>query len=652
MINTSSEYRKTDTNLFYAKVNITLLDGTELDVDLDDIMQGGLTITDGVSPEGEFVVGSAIINKATVILRNSENQFSRYDFRGAQIKIKVGKQLENHIEWLPKGVFYTDSAMTAGETIIIEALDRMANFDQVYDTGLSYPSTLGQIVQDACYRCNVPLRSASFFNSHYMVDNRPTGEMTYREIIAYAAQLSGSFARVDNTGYLEIKWFDTAALKSGLDGGNFIDYESGDRADGGDFKDYGSGHNYDAGGFDELRTYHHLYKLSELNVSTDDIAITGIKLTKTVTGGEGQEETTNSYFYGQEGYVLVLEENPLAQDRTQELVNSIGSKVVGMVFRPLTCQALGEPAIEAGDVAIVSDRKGNSYPCVITNINYTLGSYASFTCDAKTDSEQNSLRFNPYTKLEHKIATEVGGKLNDMDQQFSQFNDLMSNAMGFYETVEQAEDGSRINYLHDKPDLKDSVKIWKISVDGYGVSLDGGKTWTSGMSADGNIIGNILSVIGINAEWITAGIIRAIHLEGCNIRGGVIESKDSEINPTKKTMIIGGQLMTNNIFLTDIDNEGQVNSAIMPSLFTLWNKEQTKKFIVDLSDNVIQSTATLSIDGNIYAFNGDLQIKTINGQNVVTPYTLRDYVGYSDYSNNINSIWQNIGQLWQAIANK
>ena len=79
--------------------------------------------------------------------------------------------------------------------------------------------------------------------------------------------------------------------------------------------------------------------------------------------------------------------------------------------------------------------------------------------------------------------------------------------MGIYETAERQDDGSFIYYAHDKPILAESQIIWRKTRDAFAVSYDGGQTW-HGMTAEGNIVAQILTVIGINADWITTGTLK------------------------------------------------------------------------------------------------------------------------------------------------
>lgn len=642
MINVSKQWndREQERNLIVT-ADITLKDGQKFTTDLNDVMQGGLQIEDGVSAQGSFDLGAAIIGKAVLLLNNYDEKFSMYDFSGAEIRPKISLYIEGKlIETIKKGVYIVDSATSLGNVIRLECLDRMEYFDRVYDTTLNYPASLSRIVDDACVNCGVPLQSASFFNSSYIVSERPTDtEMTYREIISYVAQLAGCFARMNNEGELELKWYDTEAFPECLDGGDFQKYELENQVDGGNFTDYGQTMVIDGGDFKDLSKYHSIYAYITLDVSTDDIIITGCKL---IRSSEDREE---EYVYGEDGYMLTIENNPLAQENLQSLVESISSKIIGMKFRPLSVQALSDPTIEAGDAAMVMDRKGNAYPCYFTNLSYTIGSYETYTCDAKTEGEQKSVRYSPYTKIERKIKTEVNQKLNGFEQQFSQFNELMANAMGFYQSIEKQDDGSIIAYIHNKPQLADSETIWKISVDGFGVSLDGGKTWTTGITKDGNIIANVLSVVGINADWITAGIINAIEMIGCTIRGSYIESKSGN----DRTIINNGTMITNRIIL---ENESDTSNSgyLTPSVLVLASSNGNRVNI-DTSNGYVQlpsngffnvGSASLKTDELQLGIRSGKTRPIINGMEI--PYAIdlqNNYVNRDKYNEDLKYIYEN-----------
>lgn len=519
MINTSTEYQQAlaEKRRFVARANCLLKNGTVLDFDKTNLMAGGVKISDGVSGTSKFEVGTAIINQLTIMVFNGEEMFSDYDFSDAVLTVWVGMPLDDRIEWLKKGVFNATDPTTTPGVITLKALDNMSKFDQVYDGGIGFPATLQSIVQYCCTQCGVLLVNGEFPNYRYQVSKNPftdTTNITYRAIIAYCALLAGCYARCNADGRLEFKWFDTAAFDDIIDGGVFdvtteASYQTGDNLDGGNFTDYTSGDNADGGTFTDNMPYHHIYSFSSLSVSTEDVVITGIRVTATDSEDDaGKKVEGETYLCGAEGYVLDVSGNPLIEaGKAKDVAEYLAGRVVGMRFRPFQASAIGDPSWEAGDAAIVTDRKGNSYYTYLTNITYSTGGYASISCDAEPAARHSADRYAEINKIVSDIKKDSQQKLTEYGKMLEQMNNLAINAMGYYETQETQDDGSVITYMHDKPLLSDSKIVYKQSIDGFFWSKDGGKTWTGGIDKDGNAVMNVIAAIGLYADWIVTGKI-------------------------------------------------------------------------------------------------------------------------------------------------
>lgn len=537
MLNVSNEFKAAvrQERKLIGKADITLADGRILKLGKDKIMAGGIKIDDATSNSGNFDIGSAVINKLTLKIDNMDDYYSQYDFVDAQITVYVGMELDNRIEWLKKGVYAVDDASTPGATIAITALDNMYKFDRLYSNStLAYPATLGEIVRDACSRCTVPLASSRFDNDSYTVPVRPGDEsMTYREMISYAAQIAGCFARINVDGALELRWYDFAAFEGEdhLDGGRFdnytsAQYQTGDNADGGQFDNldqnvYVTGDNYDGGTFNAMSRYHHIFKLFSQSIGTDDVIITGIKVVEDTEEGA-------AYLAGEEGYILSIKDNPLIQSgQSQVVAQYLYAKIGGNQFRPLTVSCLSDPTIEAGDVAYVSDRKGNSYRTVLSNVAYTIGSQQTLTCDAETPSAKRSSRSSAETKTLIKARQEAQKQISNYDLAVQQLTSLITQSFGVYKSEETMEDGSTIYYMHNKPTLAESKTIWKMTADAFAVSTDGGKTWNAGMDSSGNAVVNVLSAVGINFDWARGG---TVSLGGPNNGNGMMKLYDANGN--------------------------------------------------------------------------------------------------------------------------
>lgn len=238
MINVSQAFKNAllnDQRAYLERVEITLLDGTELILENSDLWGSSFKIEDAVSSDDNFQVGSAIINKASLTINNIYDGFSAYDFDGARVVMRVGLSIDGTPEWVRRGTYTVDEATYNGSLISLSLLDYMAKFDLPYSNSrLVYPATLDEIVRNACSICDVTLNTYSFPHRDYTVAKRPADEATtFREVIAYAAQIAGCYARCNTFGRLELKWYDEGSLETafqGIDGGTF-DARNSDYAD-------------------------------------------------------------------------------------------------------------------------------------------------------------------------------------------------------------------------------------------------------------------------------------------------------------------------------------------------------------------------------------------------------------------------------------
>lgn len=509
MINTSNEYKQVvrgDERQFYAGAKITLIDGTVLNLDNSKIKN--LKVEDSVSQSDKFTIGGAVINKLTLQINNMDDAYSDYDFTGAIVRPSVGLQLSSTIETLPKGVFVADDPKVIGASITLTALDNMAKFDRPFsEISAVFPINAGSLLSFVCVHCGVILATTTFPNNNYIIQNRPDDEaISCREVVSWIAQLGGNFARCNTSGALEIKWYDIEAFEHtpDIDGGYFdgdTPYSSGDSVDGGNFTNYSSGDSVDGGTFIDQKRYHHIYfHYSNPTVAVDDVVITGIKVTDTA-------EAPNTAFYGQEGYVISIEGNQFIQSQSDasQVVNFVGAKIVGMRFRPLTATVKSDPSIEAGDIAFVSTRKGVAYQTLITNTSFGVHQQQRISCDAESPLRNSSTRFTETSKAIVESRKMVQSERTAREQAIQHLAEELANSSGLYITTETLPDDSKIYYMHDKSTLEESMIVWKLTANAFGISTDGGVTYPYGLDVNGDAILNKIYAIGIDATYLTLG---------------------------------------------------------------------------------------------------------------------------------------------------
>lgn len=521
MLSISSEYELSlnENSNQLIKAKITFADNTVRELTGDDIV--ACDFDQQVSSDSSFDIGTAIIGQMTITLNNHDGRFDACDFTKAQFVVWVGKQLSKGTEWIQRGVYTANQPDSYNGTIAISALDNMSKFEKPFRTFLASVGALQganasvrTLLTDMCRHCGVTWADGgdkafdTKFEYGYVDSNA-----TCRQALAYACQALCVNASITNDGRLRTVWYDSAPFEaeSDLDGGQFDSakpYATGASKDGGNFTDYSSGASADGGTFFTNRNVHRLYAFSNITVNTDDVVITGVRVTeRSVTVGSN---TTNggTYTVGTEGYVLDVSNNPLIIPGTgKSVADRIGAKVIGLRFRPFSGKHICVPSLEAGDCAYVIDRKQNVYKTYVTRVKYSVNGGMSVSCGAKSASRNSADNAGASTSAVVKVRNELHQELGIRDENIKNLGETLANASGLYHTEAKQPDGSTVYYLHDKPTTGQSQIIYKVTASGIGISTDAGKTYATGLSADGNAVLNRIYAIGINADYLTTGRI-------------------------------------------------------------------------------------------------------------------------------------------------
>lgn len=453
MRNTSSAYKKQIKGIreFCAKIIINYADGsTQTLTDLQDFKQ--LKFVDECSGSSEFELGAAVIGEALITLNNRTGKFDGKNFYGAHISAYAGILVNGKPELLEMGHYIVDEPVSPGISIALAAYDNMILLEKAYVPDITYPATLGNIAKDICAQCGVILESSDFPRNSYVVESAPENA-TCREVLAAVAQLAGCFAKARANGRIAIAWYAAASSLT----------------------------------VDTLRNK---------SICTDDVTITGITVSK-------RESTAQA---GADGYRLSIIDNILLEEsKIQEAANYLASKLVGLSFRPLSVSCQSDPSIEAGDRITIKDGDA-TYAIVVTSTTFAVLEAQKVACNAASPTVNAGKRLSETSKaiianrkytdeaMEHE-RTERETALEDLNKQLAE-------ASGMYTTAQRQADGSTIYYTHDKPELKDSKIVWKLTATALGISTDGGKTYPIGLDVSGTAILNRIYVTGIDGKYV------------------------------------------------------------------------------------------------------------------------------------------------------
>lgn len=476
-------------------VDITFPDGTKKTIN-KDIMNGGNGFSD-CADSSSFPVGATICKTLTLSINNDQEQWKNYSFYGAKIHAYLKLQTsyaapesvsvlldesynpildstgdsiiatqaatKDIIETIDKGVYTVTTPEQYSDIINVTALDDMYKANKTYTSGLKLPQSLINLVRDACKTVGIGM-NLTMDHGDIIIRSIPDS-MTFRQLFGYAAMVESANARIDYFGNLQfVKW----------------DFE---KADVPELKNYGN----------------------PPTLSSDDIVITGIK----VTNGQSNDDANTDYsgMYGEEGYVLELENELIDTDQLQTVANIIGEQIAGARFRNLEGDLVYNPLVEFGDMVYTYDRLGNKYLTPLTDVSGNVGGLTTVKTQADDPIRGSSDFYGNSTKTIVAARQMVQKEKSAREEAIQRLAETLKSSSGLYMTQEPQQDGSIIYYMHNKATIAESNIIWKLTAEAFAVSIDGGKTYPYGFAVTGELITRLLYAEGINADYINAGTL-------------------------------------------------------------------------------------------------------------------------------------------------
>lgn len=513
MLNVSSAFKQAladDWRNYIFSATITLKDNTVLSVTKADLTASGNTVEDGLCTDTAFgALGACPIGSCTLTLNNTDGTYSNYDFTGARVVLTLGLiytvGTTETTETIQRGVYFVDEPKYTATSVALYCLDNMYRLDYPYDSNLVYPATLATIVNDICTKFNLTLATQNFPQKDFIVDISPVdGTVTYREVLSWCAEIAGCWVRCNTVGSIVFGWYNQQVLEDYYDDG-------------------------DTSGMIDL------HSISEQDIGLDDIIITGVTMsiettttrqattvvgTTTVTYNE-TVPTTTTYTYGTADYAVQLNARNkfITTTNAQSIVDRIGAQITGIRYRRAVVSHLSLPYIQAGDIALLTDRKGNEYVMLLTRTLFTVGSYQQTASAGQTVLRNVSTQYSNLVKEHSAARQEVFKETQSREKAIAELGArIVESASGLYTTQVESPvgSGSYIYYCHNKPVLAESDIQIQISTIGVTVTANGtdpNPTWY-GLTVDGELIASILNTRGVNADWINTGQLRVTKTVG------------------------------------------------------------------------------------------------------------------------------------------
>lgn len=328
-----------------------------------DIIQGGLKIDRYCVTNSKIEVGSAVASELSLKLRNYDGKFNDVSFEGAVLNVKIGIHAANTSElgkfilgksvlgfakglgnfilgtgrlgdysvdtevyWVPCGLFIVDTPPRKLSTISISALDYMVLFDrEVNASALSFPIHVDALIQKICSICNVTLATdvSALPNHYFSIGGLPdtNQKLTYRQLLQWCAQLTGTCAFMDGSGRLVLKWYEQTGVTI---------------------------------------TASERYSSDMLE---NDITITGF----TCDDGNG-----NTYLSGTADYTLDLSDCGFLTNAYEGVLKELQTARGGFAYRPYSATIKSAPYLFPLDMIRYKDKDGVVHDTIVTNVTLAL----------------------------------------------------------------------------------------------------------------------------------------------------------------------------------------------------------------------------------------------------------------------------------------
>ena len=497
--------------------SVVLSSGDTITLTEDDFVLGGCNI---LRDNGADVLplGYVYCTQLTLSLYD-KSIFQKIDFFNAQITVNGSYTYSSGTFLFRLGTYTITEPMLRGATI------ELVGYDDVYKAdkpcSITGSMRVTALFERCCYDCGINIDKnrvtagirafPSNWDSVTTEATVPDG-LSYRQVMGMCAMIFGANVYIspfDNYVYVLPLRASSAATIISYWGGVFdaaTPYETGDVVNGGSFNPWNSGDSADSGSIDTTDIIMFSDPLNPPTLGTSEIIIGGVRM------GNDEKE----YKYGS-GYLLTVE-NRLFEGNEQSAIDIIGTAVEGVAFRTFELEYTSYPFADLMQRIVFVDRQGRGNPSLITHMDIQLRGVSRFKCTGDSpdrayskDSYRSAVKIaSNAMKAANNALVQARADLTAYDEEVQRLAKLIANAFGAFETEEVLQDGSKIYYMHDKPSLAASTTIWKRSIEGFVVSTDGGQTWNAGMDASGRAVVNILSAVGIYADWIKTGTISSV----------------------------------------------------------------------------------------------------------------------------------------------
>lgn len=429
-----------------------------------------IEITDIISGDTTLSLGNTCSNQLKL------DMFLPDDFVGlgnAKIKVELGINIDNNIEYVPMGIFYVDSFKSNSDfkSVTITAYDAMQRVSELGDTykcelsanNVSPIDVINDIAEQA--GLTTVLTSAEYVNTSAFLEKKAVANVSVspRAMLGYMAALIGGNAKIDRNGNVTVKLLKNTGYTI-------------------------SGDTQFMSGFTKNITAElqpaYLTSGIQNNDGTD----------KVVTVGSG----TFGFNFSNPYFTTIIAENVLG----------IYAEQISFITGSVNYRC--NPALESGDIVLVEDNLGNYNNFLIKSQTITISGGLKSVLNCDIDTEANAQFISaPRNKT-------VSQSFSNFDRMYQDIISKLTGNQGGYVKFVYDEYGKMRAIAIPKTDIdvswdnesgkvisEGNVPMWVWSKGGLSYSPDGGTTYNVAMNSEGQIFANYLqSPLGNIGGWI------------------------------------------------------------------------------------------------------------------------------------------------------
>lgn len=384
------------------------------------------------------------------------NPDKTFVYEGKPLFVECGIQLEDgSFYYIPLGYYKTEKPESDDDyyTVKIKCYDAVNAMTGKWQSSLSFPSaTAYDILFEAASKYGVGIVISSSImrtklRNRYVTAEEAAilGQYTDREVIGILAGLVGCNARINTVGKLAIGWYSgSVSIPAELQ------WQNG-------FK----------------KTQEAVFTISSVTSGSDD---------NVFTAGTGS------------GISFV---NPII---TEDEITAIYGEISDYEFQPCECEWRGNPCVEVGDMAVVTDRKGKTYSVYIAaqELDLTGGLSSTVSCPAG-DAEVS------FDTVDERTRSALNKQRTTLQEAIIAASNAINGALGGYLKIGDSDGDGNPDYMLITENANGEA-VSGSATNGYimfnkagiGLSVDGGKTYRTAITFS-----------GINADCITTGKLSA-----------------------------------------------------------------------------------------------------------------------------------------------